>query len=87
MRLNLVNLQTDINTRLLEQQGKMEKELQVDEQGGLQIPAKVLQEWGIAPGTKLLMNKDPGGILLRRSDPFLAKVYVFLTQVRNSFII
>lgn len=60
-----------------------ETELFVDEKGRLTLPKEILHMWDIAKETKLSICHTPEGLLLKRTDPPLTKVYIEPTNTCN----
>ena len=55
----------------------------VGKSGDLRLPEELRRRWGLAPGAEVLVRETPEGVLLRPSDPPLAKVYVEPTTACN----
>lgn len=65
-----------------------------DESGRLILPAEILKQYGLAPGTKIRIDGSANGLYLRRPITHLAKVYIeptnrcnlqCVTCIRNSW--
>ena len=61
----------------------MEDKMLVGKSGDLRLPEELRRRWGLAPGAELLVRETTEGLLLRPSDPPLAKVYVEPTTACN----
>ena len=61
----------------------MEERVRVGEHGELRFPAEHRGRWGMDAGAEFLIRETPDGLLLRRADPALAKVYVEPTSACN----
>lgn len=55
----------------------------VGKSGDLRLPEELRHRWGLAPGAEFLVRETTEGLLLRPSDPPLAKVYVEPTTTCN----
>ncbi|MGA9350483.1 MAG: radical SAM protein [Anaerolineae bacterium] len=54
----------------------MDDKVLVGKDGELRLPEEQRRRWGLTPGAELLIRETLEGLLLRPSDPPLAKVYV-----------
>ena len=61
----------------------MEDRMLVGKSGDLRLPEELRRRWGLLPGAEFLVRETPEGLLLRPSDPPLAKVYVEPTTACN----
>ncbi len=61
----------------------LEDKIPVGTDGEMRLPKELRRRWGLAPGAELLIRETPEGLLLRPSDPPLAKVYVEPTSACN----
>ena len=55
----------------------------VDDNGGLQLAPAQAERLGLTPGTRLIVTETPDGIVVRRADPALTRVYVEPTAACN----
>jgi len=61
----------------------LEDKMLVGKDSELRLPEELRRQWGLAPGAEFLVRETPEGLLLRPSDPPLAKVYVEPTTACN----
>lgn len=57
--------------------------LTIDADGRLRLPDDQKRKWGLQPGADFLVQERPEGLLLRREDPLLSRVYVEPTNRCN----
>jgi MoaA/NifB/PqqE/SkfB family radical SAM enzyme len=60
-----------------------EDKMLVGKSGDLRLPEELRRRWGLASGAEFLVRETTEGLLLRPSDPPLAKVYVEPTTACN----
>lgn len=60
-----------------------EDDLVIGSGGELRLPVEQRERWGLSPGTEIILQDTPGGLLLRRADPMLSRVYVEPTNDCN----
>lgn len=63
--------------------GVADGRLRLDAQGNPRLTPSQRDRWGFAPGAEFLAEETPEGLLLRRADPALGKVYVEPTSECN----
>lgn len=61
----------------------MGQTVSVSEGGELRLTPAQRQRWGVAPGVEFWAEETPDGVVLRRKDPVLRKVYVEPTAACN----
>ncbi len=55
----------------------------IGENGDIRLPDVYRRRWGLDPGVELMVQETPEGLLVRRADPPLAKLYVEPTNLCN----
>ncbi|HEX2987355.1 MAG TPA: radical SAM protein [Chloroflexota bacterium] len=55
----------------------------IGENGDIQLPDVYRRRWGLDPGADLMVQETPEGLLIRRADPPLTKLYVEPTNLCN----
>lgn len=61
----------------------MLSEFPVGREGEIRLPEELRRRWGLSPGAELWVRETPEGLLLRRADPPLGRVYVEPTNGCN----
>ena len=54
----------------------MDDEIKIGEKGTIRLPEGQLSRWGLEPGASCVVKETADGLLLRPSEPPLAKIYL-----------